>query len=64
MFPLAEIVAGHEENLPSSCPGRKVAALPVWECKMHVLLLGSVTEPLFLLGSVIDVFLFGVLDIK
>ena len=34
-FTLAELIAGHERNLPSSFRSSKVVMLPVWECKVY-----------------------------
>lgn len=53
-FQLAGLIAAQEENFPSSYWGSKVAAFPVWEWKVT----------LFLLGSVIDIFHYGVIDFQ
>lgn len=69
VFQLAGLIAGQEQNLPSSYCGSR-AALPVWECKL-LFPLGYVTEltdavvdSLFVLEPVIDIFLFWVIDYK
>lgn len=46
------LAAGQERSLPFSYCGSNVVALPAWSCKV----------PLFLLGSVTEVVLFGVTD--
>ena len=39
-FPLARLVAGQEENLPSSCWGSKVEAPSCWRYKVQLFLFG------------------------